>query len=163
MITLETVTPENRELLFNLHQKYLYEMTNYYDNEIDASGNIHYAYFDAYFTDPARTALLIRRDGVLAGYAMINPYSYFKEHPDHVLAEFTVFPKYRRKHTAEEAAALIFEAYPGSWEIKYNEKNTAAKQLWNKVTAVYQPRKVQYAENETVLVFTTENTKGTCR
>ncbi len=160
MITLEPVIPEQRELLFSLQQKYLYEMTNYYDNEIDEAGNIHYGYFDAYFTDPKRTALLIRNDGILVGFAMINPYSYFDDDPDHVLAEFTIFPKFRRKHLAKEAASLLFEIYPGRWEVKYNEKNTAAKNLWNSVTEPYRPKKARYAENETVLLFTTAGTKG---
>ena len=93
MIEFKEVKPENRDLLWNIHQKYLYEMTTYYDDEMDESGNYHYGYFDAYFTEPERKALLIYDRQVLVGFAMINPYSYIHGQPDHVLAEFTGNPE----------------------------------------------------------------------
>lgn len=137
MIELVKVKSENSELLWNIHQKYLYEMTNFYDDEMDAVGNYHYGFFDAYFTEPERKALFIFCDKCLVGFAMINPYSYMDEKPDHVLAEFTIFPAYRKKHIATEAAEMIFAENRGHWEIKYNESNVAAKRLWNKVSAKY--------------------------
>ena len=33
MIRLQNVQPKDRDLLWNINQKYLYEMTNYYDDE----------------------------------------------------------------------------------------------------------------------------------
>ena len=59
---LVAVRPEDRELLWNINQKYLYEMTNYYDDEMDARGNLHYGFFDAYFTDPERRAFFLYED-----------------------------------------------------------------------------------------------------
>lgn len=147
------VTDKDRELLWNINQKYLYEMTNYYDDEMDALGNLHYGYFDAYFTDPKRKALFIYEENVLVGFAMLHPYSNMDEEPDYVLAEFTVFPMYRRKHIARKAAELIFGRFKGRWEVKYNEKNTAAKALWNKVTERYHPRVTRLNDTETVLSF----------
>ena len=154
MIRLAEALPEDRELLWNIHQKYLHEMTNYYDNEMDAQGNYHYGYFDAYFTEPERKAFLIYCDARLAGFAMINPHSYIGEKTDFVLAEFTIFPAFRKQGIASEAVRQIFGRFRGSWEIKYNEKNTGAKQLWNKVTEVYKPKRHIYSETETVLAFT---------
>lgn len=153
MIELVEVKSEHREILWNMLQKYLYEMTNYYDDEMDEMGNYHYGYFDDYFTDPERTALLIYDDKLLAGFAMINPYSYINEHPDHVLAEFTIFPMYRKKHIGKCAAELILKTYKGRWEIKYNEKNVGARVLWNKITDSYHPVKHRYSTDETVLSF----------
>ena len=155
MIRLVTVSSGHRELLWNLQQKYLYEMTNYYDNEMDEAGNYHYGHFEEYFTDPKRSALLIYREKLLVGFAMVNPYSYFQEHPDHVMAEFTVFPRFRRQHVAREAAERILEMYPGRWEIKYNEKNAAARALWNQIAAPYRPARRRYSDEETVLCFST--------
>ena len=144
---------EDRELLRNINQKYLYEMTNYYDDEMDAFGNLHYGYFDDYFTDPKRSAFFLYEDGTLVGFAMIHPYSHFGEETDYVLAEFTVFPMYRRRRLATEAAEMFFFNFRGNWEVKYNEKNKAAKELWTKVTAKYQPQKKQLNDTETVLCF----------
>jgi predicted acetyltransferase len=153
MIELVKVKSEQRELLWNVHQKYLYEMTKYYDDEMDELGNYHYGYFDAYFTEPERTALFIYDDKALVGFAMLNPFSYIDEHPDHVLAEFTIFPMYRKKHIGKCAAELILKTYRGRWEIKYNENNMAAKALWNKIADPYHPTKHKYSEDETVLSF----------
>ena len=156
MIRLEKVSSRQRTLLWNLHQKYLHEMTNYYDDELDGEGNYHYGYFDEYFTDPERTALLIYWEQRLVGFAMIHPYSYVQERPDHVLAEFTIFPRFRRRHLARAAAEGILASFPGRWEIKYHEKNTAARNLWNQIAAQYQPERCSYSPVETVLCFLTE-------
>ena len=153
---LRRVDQGGRELLWNINQKYLYEMTNYYDDEMDALGNLHYGYFDAYFTDPKREAYFLYEGESLAGFAMIHPYSNMGGAPDHVMAEFTVFPIYRRRHLALDAAELIFHSFKGRWEVKYNEKNTAAKSLWTKVTGKYNPQKTRLNDEETVLSFSTE-------
>ena len=153
MLRLKTVGPDDRTLLWNINQKYLYEMTNFYDNPMDAEGNIHYGYFDAYFTDPRRKAYLIYCGDGLAGFAMLCPYSNIGRTPDCTMAEFTVFPAYRRRHIAREAAKMIFSLHPGVWEIKYNEKNTAAKALWNRAAAPYDPETVHINDVETVLTF----------
>ena len=58
MIRLVRVLEKDRDLLWNLNQKYLYEMTNYYDDPMDAGGNYSYGYFDAYFSDPKRISVL---------------------------------------------------------------------------------------------------------
>ena len=155
MLRLQPVRREDHDLLYNINQKYLYEMTNFYDDPMDANGNYEYGYFEAYFTEPERKALFLYNDQTLIGFAMLCPYSHFDAHPDHVMAEFTVFPAFRRKHYAFEAANLILAAYPGQWEIKYNEKNLPAKKLWTQVTAPYHPSVHHLNEEETVFVFST--------
>ena len=162
MLQLIPATAYDRALLFNINQKYLYEMSAFYDDPMDDMGNLHYGHFDEYFTDPERTALLIYADGRLAGFAMLCPYSYFNETtdqslaPDHVMAEFTIFPHFRRKGLATEAARRILAAYPGRWEIKYNEKNAPARALWNSIAGPYRPDVYRLNDEETVLVFSTE-------
>ena len=54
MIRLQMVQPKDRDLLWNINQKYLYEMTKFYDDPMDEEGNYHYGHFDEYFTDPKR-------------------------------------------------------------------------------------------------------------
>ena len=154
MIELIQAGEEQRELLWNINQKYLYEMTNFYADELDEAGVLHYGHFEDYFTDPAREALLLYADGILVGFAMLCPYSQLEEPVDYVMAEFTVFPMYRRRGLALEAAQRILEVRPGRWEIKYNEKNAAAKALWTKLTTPYAPRKTRFSDVETVLQFT---------
>ncbi len=42
MLRLQTVQEKDRELLWNINQKYLYEMTGFYDDPMDEKGNYHY-------------------------------------------------------------------------------------------------------------------------
>lgn len=176
---------KDKELLFSVNQKYLYEMTNFYDDEMDEFGNYHYGHFEEYFTDPMRIAYFIRAHEALVGFAMLCPYSNFEtvraeaqkeirddsegsfpsllgkdtkytllgSDTDYIMAEFTIFPAYRRKHYALDAANEILRAHPGKWEIKYNEKNGKAKNLWTMVTAPYHPEVYHLNDEETVFVF----------
>ncbi len=153
MIILETVQPGDRELLWNINQKYLYEMTGFYDDPMDEHGNYSYGHFEEYFSDPKRVVYFIYNDGALIGFAMLCPYSNIGQDPDCTMAEFTIFPAYRKKHFALGAAKMILAKHPGKWEIKYNEKNSAAKKLWNKVGAPYAPEVFHLNEEETVLAF----------
>ena len=155
MLRLQAVQKKDRDLLWNINQKYLYEMTSFYDDPMDENGNYHYGHFDEYFSDPLRAAYFIFDEDVLVGFAMICPYSYIDQHPDYTMAEFTIFPAYRRKHFAIDAAEMILDKHPGKWEIKYNEKNEAAKKLWNTVAAPYEPEVHHLNDEETVLSFMT--------
>ena len=146
---------EDRVLLWNINQKYLYEMTNYYDVEMDQSGILHYGFFDDYFTDPKRRAFLLYDCEKLVGFAMVHPYSNTGGSADHVMAEFTIFPAYRRRQLATCAAALFFERFKGRWEVKYNENNTAAKRFWTKVTSGFSPTAKRLNDLETMLSFKT--------
>ena len=156
MVTLRPVRPEDRALLWKLNQKYLYEMTRFYDDPMDEEGNYHYGHFEEYFTDPKREAYFLCVGETLVGFAMLHPYSQVGGRPDCTMAEFTVFPAYRRRRYALESARLLLARHPGQWEIKYNEKNVGAKRLWQTVTAPYRPEAVHLNEEETVLVFDTK-------
>lgn len=154
MLKLHTVQTKDRNLLWNINQKYLYEMTNFYDDPMDENGNYHYGHFDEYFSDSNRVAYFIyNNDDILVGFAMLCPYSVINRNPDYTMAEFTIFPAFRRKHFALDAAKMIIEKHPGKWEIKYNEKNDGAKKLWNVVAAPYEPDVHHLNEVETVLSF----------
>ncbi|MCM1101080.1 MAG: GNAT family N-acetyltransferase [Acetatifactor muris] len=157
MIRLVTVLKKDRELLWNINQKYLYEMTNYYDDPMDEKGNYHYGHFDEYFSDTKRIAYLLYDENTLIGFAMLNPYSCIGRNPDYTMAEFTIFPAYRRKHLAFDVVNALLEKHSGQWEIKYNEKNLAAKHLWSKVAASYSPEVFHLNDEETVLLFTKES------
>ena len=161
MIRLQPLHPKDRHLLWNINQKYLYEMTMFYPDEMDEAGNLHYGHFEEYFTDPKRSAYFIYNDDVLVGFAMLCPYSNLRRNPDYTMAEFTIFPSYRRRHFALEAARQILETHPGQWEIKYNEKNLAGKRLWHTVTAPFAPEVCHLNDEETVLVFTVPSAPST--
>lgn len=155
MIRLHPVKREEKDRLFSLNQKYLYEMTLYYPDEMDEKGNLHYGHFEEYFIDPERKAFFLYEGEKMVGFAMIHPYSVLDRSPDFTLAEFTIFPSFRGRGYGEMAAKEIFSAFRGVWEVKFNEKNSKAKSLWTKVTKPYSPKVYHLNEVETVLEFET--------
>lgn len=153
MVKLVSIAKEDRDLFWNINQKYLYEMTNYYNDPMDENGNYHYGHFDEYFIDENRKAFFIYDETVLVGFLMLNNYSYFNFDVDYVLAEFTIFPYFRRNKYASEAINILFKNFKGNWEIKYNINNTPALNLWEKVTEKYNPKRLNDSNEEVVLIF----------
>lgn len=130
-------------------------MTRYYDDEMDDQGNYLYKYFDHYFIEPSRKAMFILFDNKLAGFIMLNNYSYVNHATDNVIAEFSIFPIYRKKGIAQKAAELLYSQYPGTWELKYNLSNISAANFWIKSTEKFKPVVYELEHNEQVLSFQT--------
>ena len=156
MIGLSQVRPGDRPLLWRLLQDYLRELSRWYDIFPDSEGNYPYRYFDAYFSEPDRVALLILDGESLVGFALLNAHSCIGEAPDYVLAEFTVLPAYRGRGIATQAVQRILSEYSGRWEIKYSEKNTAASRLWNGIAKKYNPQVHDLGNEEIVMAFSTK-------
>lgn len=155
MINLYRVKKAQKKALWNILQKYLYEMTNFYSDKMDKTGSFPYEYFDAYFFDKSRKAFFIYSKKECVGFVMINNFSYLGEIIDHSIAEFTIFPQYRKMGIAAASVNKIFNLYTGRWEIKYSNKNLAAKSLWKKVTFQFNPKVHHTKDGETILSFDT--------
>ena len=155
MISLQKANAENKSLLWDMLQRYLREMSEYYELETDENGCFRYKYFEAYFTEDDRMAYLIYFNRTPAGFALVNPYSYLDADTDHVLAEFCIMPEFRQKSIGIRAAQHILDLHPGRWQIKYSENNPAAKRLWNRLAAQYHSARHSAGEDETILSFTT--------
>ena len=154
MIALKRVTPEERDVLWSVMQKYFYEMSALYDLDMDDAGDYPYPWFDAYFSEPERIAYWIMDGGRRAGFALINAHSCVDEPIDHAMAEFTVFPRHRGKGAAREAVRQILAAHPGRWEIKFNVKNEAATTLWSGVARPHAFRVAVLGDGELAYLFT---------
>lgn len=139
-LALEPLSPEARPLLEVLLQSYLCELAPYAPGLApDRSGRYPYPYLDAYFTEPDRTALLLRADGRTAGFALVNAYSALGEPIDHAVAEFYVLPAFRGQGCGGQAVRQLFAARPGRWEIQYHPANRSAQALWTRSAAPYAP------------------------
>jgi hypothetical protein len=61
--------------------------------------------------------MLIRADGHIAGFALLNQWSALDRPLDRAVAEFFVVRKYRLACVGTRAAHRVFRRYPGRWEI----------------------------------------------
>ena len=137
MVSVRLVQGNEKQVLSNLLQKYLYEMSQYFDDEIGSDGNYPYSYLPLYFTDDDRSAYFIYDGDEMIGFALINTCSLTDEKIDNCIAEFTIFPVYRRKGKGLDAVDALVKERSGKWQLKYVTMNKPAERFWNKVKDRY--------------------------
>ncbi len=140
-VKVTPATEAERPLIEGLFQFYAYDFSemeppNSSDFEFDEQGQFG-AYEDMadYWREPDRWPLLIRIDGRLAGFALINNHSHHGGRVERNMAEFFVARKFRRGGVASEAVRQILARYPGRWEVAVVERNTAALAFWPRAIA----------------------------
>lgn len=136
-LKLVPVQEEEKEILRNLLEKYLYEFSQYDGGTVNALGLYGYSYLDNYWTEENRWAFFLKADGKLAGFAMVNDYQESGEKTDFCMSEFFVMYPYRKHGLGKEAAFALFDRFPGTWQLKYHPKNIPSVHFWNRVVAEY--------------------------
>lgn len=148
------VGARQKTALWNMLQKYLYEMTKYYDDAMAPDGNFPYRYFAAYFAgEPGREAFFFRSGQKVVGFAMINTHSFNGAAVDHCLAEFTIFPAFRHQGMASAAVKELFSARPGKWQLKYSAENETGMRFWQKVLSPCHPQEEKLDGAESLVSF----------
>lgn len=136
-LEIERAGIQQRELLRSLLNMYLHEMTAFDDIEFGDDGNLSYPYFSCYWVEPERHPFLIRVKGKVAGFVLVRDIESFKGGSIHTIAEFFVLQMYRRLGIGEEIARMVFDAFPGQWQIAVQEENKAARSFWKTVVWRY--------------------------
>ncbi|HEY2751226.1 GNAT family N-acetyltransferase [Phenylobacterium sp.] len=139
-VELERVGRERRQTLTNLFQLYCHDFSEQWfdrpEGELDEDGRLQeYSLLDNYWTQPKHEAMLIRADGRLAGFALVNDFSHSGLPLDFQIAEFFVARKHRRSRIGEAAALAIIRARPGQWELAVARRNIGAQYFWRRVAA----------------------------
>jgi len=74
----------------------------------------------------------VEADGRLAGFVPVNRWSALNRLLDHAVAEFFVLRKYRRISVGSRAVRVLFERWPGRWEVAVARYNKPALSFWQK-------------------------------
>ena len=135
-ITVRPVPFEEKPVLRNLIHLYLYDMSEFDNEDVGSHGLFEYKYLDHYWTEADRHAFFIEVDGHLAGFVLVNRHSIVVENAN-TIAEFFVMKKYRRKGIGSQVAREVFDRLPGEWEIRELYDNTAAHAFWRSVIGAY--------------------------
>jgi len=139
---LEVVVVEasesERDVLSNLMQFYLYDMTELMNWDVPRTGRFPEDDLDGCWMEPWRHPFLFRADNELAGFSIVDSHSYLTGREDvHDLSEFFIMRRYRRNSLGTFAATLLFDRFPGRWEVREHGRNTAAIAFWRKVIGQY--------------------------
>lgn len=163
-ITLSPVPLEEKFILEQLMQLYLYDLTEFNGTDANDQGLFPYYYLPAYWVDPNRRPFLIRADNKLAGFVLVRLNIEGRSDPPRLvnqMAEFFVMKKYRRYGVGEFAARWVFDQFPGEWEVEQLAANLPAQTFWRKIITRYTHGHFREAifrnENEHVVVQTFAN------
>jgi predicted acetyltransferase len=137
-VTLEAAGPNRRETFANLFQLYTHDFSEQWAGadrgELSEAGLFEtYPPLDAYWAEPGRAPFLIRVDGHVAGFVLINRYSHSGLPLDHAVAEFFVVRKHRRGGVGRAAALAAIAPRPGQWELAVARRNAGAPAFWRGV------------------------------
>jgi predicted acetyltransferase len=141
-LEVERVNVQQRGLLRNLLNMYLHEMSHYDDIEIGTDGNMEYPHFSCYWVEPERHPFLIKIKGQIAGFVMVRDIESYRGGSIHTVAEFFVLNVYRRLGIGEEIARIVFDQFPGQWQIAVQEDNKVGRTFWKTVIWRYTGGKI---------------------
>lgn len=122
---------EQKAILANLLELYMYDFWEFVDLEIGPDGRFGYGDLDIYWTEPARHPLLVYVDTRLAGFALIDGLT--RGSPEAMVwdvAEFFILRGYRRAGIGTEVAHQVWKRFPGRWEVRVIVSNQPAYRFW---------------------------------
>lgn len=142
-IEVEVAAIADKLALQNMMQLYVHDFSEQWaglsDHEIgrnaafahlSSEGRFPEYPLDAYWVEDGRVPLLIKADGRLAGFALLNKLPHSGLALDRNMAEFFVVRRCRRSGVGTQAAHAIFSAYPGQWEVAIARRNAGALGFW---------------------------------
>lgn len=127
---------DDKPLLQRLMEFYQYDFSEYDDQDLDSHGTYGYPWLDNYWREVGRHPFIVRVDGKLAGFVLVNQFAYLSS-SEWSIAEFFIMRKYRRKDVGKTAAFFIFDKFRGVWEVHQLETNQPSQHFWRKVISEY--------------------------
>ncbi|WP_454192737.1 GNAT family N-acetyltransferase [Paenibacillus sp. Marseille-Q7038] len=96
-INLMPVTIDQKEILYNLYQYYLYDFSQYTEEDLDLNGQYNID-LNHYWEDPRWCPYFICHKERIIGFLVILLENYDMDpNPIHVIYDFLILNKYRRK------------------------------------------------------------------
>ena len=129
--------------LRNLFQFYQYDFSEIEGARVAEDGRFHHldnvVFEQAYF---------VRTNGSLAGFALVNRKGSHVADGEVVwwMEEFFIMRRYRRTSLGRQAAHLVIDRHPGTWEVTQTPNNTPAIAFWRRVLAPYGYEEVVFVD-----------------
>lgn len=134
---LET-TIADKPLLSNLYQYYMYDFSHLVDDmDLLEDGRYSIDDLNGYWIDPRTHVFLVKVDGKVAGFALIDEPSPGDTEKFIDMAEFFILRKFRKSGVGEYFARQMFDRFRGKWRVSEIHTNTGAINFWRKVIGRY--------------------------
>lgn len=125
----------DRPALQRMLELYQYELSDIWDQDLDAQGEYGYA-LDRFWQDGPCIALLATVGGHHAGFALVDE-SVKLGPAGRWMDQFFVMKKYRRAGIGRQLATHAFDLLPGIWEVGQMTDNHGARAFWRRVIDTY--------------------------
>jgi len=133
MVSVEVIpaSAEQEPILANLVELYIYDFSEFLDVNLRENGRFGYDRLSSYWIDPTRYPFLVRVDGDLAGFVLVQRGSQISgESNIWDMAEFFVVRSFRRSGVGMRVAHTIWSMFRGQWEVRVIGRNERAKEFW---------------------------------
>lgn len=132
LIDVPLVPEDDKLVLRNLLNLYLYDLSEFKGTDVDAHGFFEYRRLDQYWYDDSCHPFFITVNGSVGGFVLVHKYGLLEQNRN-VISEFFVMRKYRKLGVGRQAAQRIFEAFPGGWEVSELPENLPSQLFWRNV------------------------------
>jgi predicted acetyltransferase len=149
-IIIEPIKIEEKEVLKNLGEHYIYELSQYSSIDVNDFG-LYDALddLDLYWTDEDRHPFFIRVDNKLAGFILIfNDRQVKKIETNYSIDDFFVMYKYKRQGIGKYCINNILNKFNGKWQIWYHPRNEVAEKFWIKTIDEYTKGNFKMIKND---------------
>jgi len=139
IVAVTNETTHEQTVLGNLLKMYCYEWSQYNKLEVNADGNFEFEkHASDYWTKDGYHAFLVAVHDAWAGFVLFDHEGLIvhKDY-DYSMAEFFVLHTYRCSGVGSHVANVIFDSFPGTWEIGCHPKNISSVRFWHKVISEY--------------------------
>lgn len=157
-IKLKKINKDDKSILENMFQLYMYDITRFLDIDINKHGLYQYDFIDCYWINKNYYPYFIYLDNKICGFVLIDNDFLILEGKDkqYNLSEFFILNKYRRKGIGKVVANKLFDMYKGEWEIRPIPRSPEAYSFWDTVIKEYTKDnyKVSTIPNDSRKMFT---------
>ncbi len=129
-----------RLVIRNLTELYLHDFSEFEDKDVNEHGLFDYDDLDLFWLDARRHPFLVRCDGKIAGFALVeegtfNARTGTKDADLIDMVDFFILRKYRRRGVGRALAQHCFITVRGRWQVRTDTYNPAALSFWRSAIA----------------------------
>lgn len=127
--TIDRIEPVYREYLAYMSR--FFEIVDVESWSKKAVKNLH-----RYLTAQDHHIFIVEVSGAVIGFGLVNGHLRFND-DGLAVAEFYIQKAHEKNGHGRRLAEVIFEQFPGNWEVAVTKKNKAALAFWEQVVSAY--------------------------
>ncbi len=132
-IDLRSATTEDTDILLNLFQFYIYDMSRISRKDVDESGKFGFNQdtLAKYWKNSDHWAYLVYVGEDIAGFCLTRKYP--REMDVFDIEQFFILNSFKGAGVGTQAFGCLMRNHPGKWLIRVLKQNTGALRFWLKV------------------------------